>query len=145
MTRGKSLKFSNTKHDEEQNKTSILTDLNNRMDKLDQTNNRSVRIHDGQEGMDVIIDNNKNGPGLVNEAFEMNSKGQNKFESFHSQISRASATSTPRYGSTAPTDEKKLEVTYNDDGFVRLELFLDFDMILVNLSLPRIKEQMLIV
>ena len=112
MTRGKSLKFSNTKHDEEQNKTSFLTDLNNRMDKLGQTNNKSVRIHDGQEGMDVIIDNNKNGPGLVNEAFEMNSKDQNKFESFHSQISRASASSTPRYGSTAPTDEKKLEVIH---------------------------------
>ena len=112
MTRGKSLKFSQTKHEEEQNKTSIITDLNNRLDKIEQTNNKSVRMHNGKEGFEVIIDNDKNGPrSFVNEGFEMNDKGQNKFESFQSQMSRASATSTPRYGTTASMDEKKLEVT----------------------------------
>ena len=114
MTRGKSLKVNHIKHgneNQEQHQSSINEDLVNHTEKFNRANSKSVRIHNGQDEVDVIIDvNNKNGPQSINEAFEMNSKGSNKLESMQSQISRSSASSTPRYGSTAPMDERKLEV-----------------------------------
>ena len=123
MTRGKSLKINNTKHDcEESNKNSINGVLVNQKE-LDQTNRTNVRIPNGQDGFDVIIDNNKNGPPSVNEAFEMNNKGLNKFESLKSQMSSASARSTPRYGTTASMDEKRLEVITYDNLLILIESY----------------------
>ena len=123
MTRGKSLKFNNTKHGgEEKNKNSINGVLINQKE-LENTNNKNVRIHNGQDGFDVVIDNNKNGPPSVNEAFEMNNKGPNKFESLQSQMSSTSARSTPRYGTTASIDEKRLEVIIIYKLFIIMESF----------------------
>ena len=113
MTRGKSLKINHTKHfneNQEEHKRSINEDLVNQTEKLNRANSKNVRIHNGQDGVDVVIDKNKNGPQSINEAFEMNSKGSNNLESLQSQVSRTSASSTPRYGTAASMEEKKLEV-----------------------------------
>ena len=123
MTRGKSLKINHIKVDgEEKNKNSINGVLVNQKE-LNQTNRTNVRIHNGQDGFDVVIDNNKNGPPSVNEAFEMNNKGTNKFESLQSQMSSTSARSTPRYGTTASIDEKRLEVVVVYILFIVMESY----------------------
>ena len=120
MTRGKSLKISHTKHDgEETNKNSINGVLVNQKER----NQTNVRINNGPDGFDLVIDNNKNGPPSVNEAFEMNNKGPNKFESLQSQMSSASARTTPRYGTTESIDEKRLEVITIHNLLILMEYF----------------------
>ena len=121
MTRGKSLKFNNTKHDGEEKNTNSINGVLVNQKEMDNTTNKNIRIHNGQDGFDVVIDNNKYGSPSVNEAFEMDNVGQNKFESLQSQMSSTSAISTPRYGTTASIDEKRQEVAIIYNLFILMK------------------------
>jgi hypothetical protein len=118
MSRGKSLKIKKNDVDStiqcgtiqynvdsgESNLSSINT-----WDATEEKNNsvnQTVRIHNGQEGLDVVIDNSKKRSRSPHESFQLTKTTSVKFDS---QLS--SMTTNSQYGSMITTEEeKKIEV-----------------------------------
>ena len=104
MSRGKSLKVKKNDVDSGESNLSSI----NSWDATEVQNNvvnQTVRIHNGQEGIDVVIDNATKSSRSNPQSFELSKKSSIKFDS---QLS--SMTYNSQYGSLVSTGENKLEV-----------------------------------
>ena len=115
MSRGKSLKIKKLGMESgESNLSSLNSDfIGQTTDMPLKPPNQTVRIHNGQEGLDVVIDNTKIGSWSYRESIELSNKqplDKKTSIKFDSQLSSMTNRDSMTYGSMDKGGEKKLEV-----------------------------------